>query len=152
MKGNFSHTMKTDFDNHISQNMPFLSEETGGSSSFWKEEEGQLSVDILETVDELVVISTMAGAKEDSLEIIIENDLLTIRGFRTSPLSEVEEIGPVVQHFHKECFWGKFSRTIVLPHDVKKELTTAILKHGVLVIRLPKQQQTSRIPITVVDD
>lgn len=118
----------------------------------WAEEEGQLSVDILETEKEIVVVSTMSGASEETLEIVIQNDLLTIRGARQSPMEELSHYDRILQHYHKECFWGRFSRTIVLPHDVKSEMTTATLKNGVLIIRLPKRQQTARIAVTIVED
>ena len=146
MKGNLYNSSEALYGIQI------LADSTEKKQSGWIEEEGQLSVDILETEQEIVVISTMAGARDESLEIVIQNDLLTIRGSRISPLHESAQYGRILQHYHKECFWGKFSRTIVLPHDVKSELTTATLQNGVLVIRLPKRQQTSRIQVTVVDD
>lgn len=116
-------------------------------------EEGQLSVDIFDTNQEIVLISTMAGVDSDHLEIMIENDLLTIRGLRSSPGEQFLRQGEVIEFFHNECFWGRFSRTIVLPHDVKSELTTATLQNGVLMVRLPKiQQKNTRIPITVIEE
>ncbi len=116
-------------------------------------EEGQLAVDIFDTKSEIIVISTMAGAEQENLEIMIHNDLLTIRGLRKSPGEQFLHTGEVMEFFHSECFWGKFSRTIVLPHDVKSELTTATLQNGVLMVRLPKvQEKSTRIPITVIEE
>ncbi len=116
-------------------------------------EEGQLAVDIFDTATEIIVLSTIAGAVQEDLNIAIHNDLLTIRGSRRSPTDSFLQSGQIIEFFHNECFWGKFSRTIVLPHDVTSELTTATLQNGVLMIRLPKRNQNNtRIPITIVEE
>jgi HSP20 family protein len=115
-------------------------------------EEGQLSVDVFDTEKDLIVVSTLAGASEEDIEIVIHSDLLTIRGFRTSPVQSLSPFSKVREYFHNECFWGKFSRTIVLPHEVKSDLTLATLQKGVLVITLPKKEQNTHISITLVDD
>ena len=110
------------------------------------EVEGQLAVDVAEDENDLVITATMAGTPADKLELHLQNDLLTIRGERTS------ELPANVKYFYQECFWGKFSRTIVLPADVKYELAQAEYKNGVLTIRLPKRNTQSEIPILVVDE
>ncbi|PIR04351.1 MAG: hypothetical protein COV59_01310 [Candidatus Magasanikbacteria bacterium CG11_big_fil_rev_8_21_14_0_20_39_34] len=117
-------------------------------NSDWHEDhvEGQLAVDVYEDDTDLIVISTMAGADTEKLEIYVHNDLLTIRGQRVLPQ---ESLGKV---HHTECFWGKFSRTIVLPVDVKGELSKAEYKNGVLTVRIPKKRYNAKIPIKVVEN
>jgi len=116
-------------------------------------EEGQLSVDIFDTAEDIIIVSTLAGATQEDLDISIHNDLLTIRGSRQSPTDSFLQNGQIIEFFHNECFWGRFSRTIVLPYDVKSELTTATLQNGILMIRLPKRNQNNtRIPITIVEE
>lgn len=119
-------------------------------SDNWQAEhqEGQLAVDVLQTDKEIVVISTMAGALTDEIEVYVHNDLLTIRGERQCPIEEIGEL----EYFHQECFWGKFSRTIVLPVEVKGELSRAEYKNGILVIHIPKRQTDAKIPITIVEE
>lgn len=110
-------------------------------------QEGQLSVDVLETPEDIVVISTLAGADVDTIDVAVHNDLLTIRGARPEPtVSQAAH-----KYFHKECFWGKFSRTIVLPVDVKSDLAQAEYKNGVLTVTIPKQRLNTRIPVIIVD-
>ena len=75
----------------------------------------------------LFIVSTVAGAEVEKIEIFIHGDLLTIRGFRKNPLSFEENI----EFFYKECFWGMFSRTIVLPIEVKGELANAKYQNGI---------------------
>lgn len=110
------------------------------------EAEGQLSVDILETKDDLVVVAPMAGTMPSAIELHLQNDCLTIRGTRLPPVTEA------ARYFYEECYWGKFSRTIVLPVDVRIELAESEYKHGVLTIRLPKVSAPSTIPIHVVEE
>lgn len=109
--------------------------------------EGQLAVDVAQTDDELVVVAAMAGTPPESIELHLHNDLLTIRGERQSPLA-----GGGVEHFYQECYWGKFSRSIVLPVDIKAELVKAEYSNGVLIIRLPKANTQSDIPIMVIEE
>ncbi len=109
--------------------------------------EGQLAVDVAQTEDELIVVAAMAGTPPECIELHLHNDLLTIRGERKSPIGEIGE------HFYQECYWGKFSRSIILPVDVKSEMVQAQYKNGVLVVRLPKANQNNNdIPIMVIEE
>lgn len=119
-----------------------------GSSYDWPahETEGQLAVDVAQTSDELIVVATMAGTAPDRIGLHLHNDLLTIRGERVSPMPDEAE------HFHQETYWGKFSRTIVLPADVRCELVQAQYKNGILTIRLPKRNAEEKIPILVIEE
>lgn len=108
--------------------------------------EGQLSVDVLETEDRLIVVATMAGTRPEDISLHLHNDFLTIRGRRISP------INVPAHYFYEECFWGSFSRTIVLPVDVKSELAESEYKNGVLTIRLPKAGPKKKIPILVIEE
>jgi HSP20 family protein len=110
------------------------------------EEEGKLSVDVAETNEELIVTAPMAGTPPANIELHLHNDLLTIRGERPAPAQDV------LHYFHHECYWGKFSRTVVLPADVKAELAQAEYRYGVLNIRLPKVQASGNIPILIMEE
>lgn len=111
-------------------------------------QEGRLAVDVIENDRELVILSTIAGASEHDFDISVHEDLLTIRGVREYPLKHAQE-GTVL---HQECFWGSFSRTIVLPVEVKSAAAHAEYRYGVLTIRIPKEHTDRRIPIIVVDE
>ena len=90
----------------------------------------------------------MAGAATDKIEVYLHNDLLTIRGQRVSPLVGAGD----VDHFHQECFWGKFSRTIILPIDIKPDSARAEYRNGVLVIHLLKQRVDTKITVLIEDE
>ena len=110
--------------------------------------EGQLHLDVLDKGEDLVVLVPMAGVDPSSVDISVHGDLLTIKGTRQRPREYVSTQDPYLQ----ECFWGAFSRSLVLPVAVKSDLAEASFYHGLLSIRIPKQGQTSSIPITVVDE
>ncbi|OGH93865.1 MAG: hypothetical protein A2538_03315 [Candidatus Magasanikbacteria bacterium RIFOXYD2_FULL_41_14] len=110
------------------------------------EPEGQLSIDVGETDAEIIVVATMAGTAPDRIELHLHNDVLTIRGERQSPLPDT------AQRFYSECYWGRFSRTIVLPAPVRPELASAEYKFGALIIHLTKIKNDSSIPIYVVEE
>lgn len=108
-------------------------------------EEGQLSVDVFRDKQDLVVRSTVSGAKPEDIDISIHGDLMTIRGKRESQNTASEE-----DWFYRECYWGAFSRSIVLPYDVKADKAEASMTNGVLEIRIPIRDVGERnIPIRI---
>jgi len=96
------------------------------------ESEGQLAIDVYQTESELVIQSAIAGVKPQELDILIEEDLITIKGSRKKPFKEEGD------YFTQECYWGAFSRQIILPVEVDPGRVDADLKEGVLTIRIPK--------------
>lgn len=109
-------------------------------SSLKNDEEGELSVDVYQTEKELIVKTAVAGVKKEDLNISLDNDMLTIRGNKKT--DETIEEG---NYFHQECYWGKFSRSLILPVEVDKNKVKAELKNGVLTIILPKSTNGSGI-------
>jgi len=99
----------------------------------WLETEGQLAVDVFQTEDDLVIQATIAGIKGDNLDIAIEGDKVTIRGKRERPTKDEK-----INYFYQECYWGPFSREIILPVEIDPTRAVALFKEGVLVIRMPK--------------
>jgi HSP20 family protein len=110
----------------------------------WLEEDGQLSVDVYQTKDNIVIKSTIAGVKPEDIDISINNDMITIRGSRHQEFEIDKE-----DFFYQECYWGNFSRSIILPVEVKTEEIAAELENGVLIITLPKATKSKAINIKV---
>ncbi len=116
----------------------------------WHEnlEEGKLSVDVLHDDVNVYIVSTVAGASPDRLEVYIHNDLLTLRGERINPIKPDSSI----EFYHTECFWGHFSRTIVLPVEVNGDLARAQYKNGILEITVPKRTKDRKISVEIVEE
>lgn len=101
-------------------------------SSFGKEEEGQLAIDVYQTEKDLVIQSAIAGVKPENLDISVERDIIIIRGNREKPSREKGD------YLNQECFWGSFSREIIMPVETDPQRAAAQMKNGVLTIRIPK--------------
>ena len=123
--------------------------ETKSSQRGWKgaEAEGQLTIDVFQTPSDIVIKSTIAGVKPEELDIAITNDMVTVRGRRDKD----EDISHD-DYFYQECYWGPFSRSIILPVDVEADKALASLKNGVLTIKLPKAAKLKTKKISVVHD
>ena len=78
-----------------------------------EEEEGQLSVDVYQTPDAIIIESMIAGVNPDDIDISITREMVTIRGHRKDDRSVIED-----DFFYRELYWGGFSRTIVLPQEI----------------------------------
>jgi len=97
--------------------------------------QGQLVVDIYEKADNLVVKSAIAGARTQDIDITVEPDLVMIKGRKTNDEEDADK------YYYQECFWGKFSRTLILPCPIRPEGVRANFKNGILTITLPKAEE-----------
>lgn len=95
--------------------------------------EGQLAIDVYETPKEIIIKSTIAGVKPEDLDVGIEDNTVNIRGSRHN-----EEKVKGEDYFYQECYWGTFSRSVILPSEVDSDKAEASLKDGILTVRLPK--------------
>ncbi|MCK5472040.1 Hsp20/alpha crystallin family protein [Candidatus Gracilibacteria bacterium] len=94
----------------------------------------QLAVDIRETNDKLIIVAPLAGVEPDDVRIEITEDVVIIDGERQLPISEDESSEYLVQ----ECYFGPFSRSIVLPEMVNSKKAKATFKKNVLILEIPK--------------
>ncbi len=104
-----------------------------GENQRSSQQDGELPVDMFQTDDAIVIRALVAGVSPGELDISITRDMVTLRGVREE-IQEVHDDG----YFHRELFWGSFSRTLVLPEEIAIDEAEAQEKHGMLEIRLPK--------------
>jgi len=97
------------------------------------EKEGQLTVDVFETEKDVIIQSAVAGVEPKDLDISIEKDVISIKGKRERHFEEKTE-----NFLYQECYWGSFSREVVLPSEVDKNKAEATIEKGVLTIKIPK--------------
>lgn len=103
----------------------------------WFEQEGQLAVDVFQTEGEIYVQSAIAGVSVQDIDITIENDTIIIRGTREKPI-DLAPKSEVKDYFYQECYWGPFSRQIILPAEVDSSKVEAVMKNGILTVKVPK--------------
>ncbi|OHA16061.1 MAG: hypothetical protein A3H57_00730 [Candidatus Taylorbacteria bacterium RIFCSPLOWO2_02_FULL_43_11] len=97
------------------------------------EEDGELTVDVYQTANDIIIKTITAGVKPEDLDIAITRDMVTIRGHREEAHEVSEE-----DYYSRELYWGSFSRNILLPQEIDVEGAEATEKHGLLTLRLPK--------------
>lgn len=102
-------------------------------------QEGQLAVDICHDDEEILVIAPLAGVSLDEVTITVDDDVLTIKGERSAP-----DFGDDADYYVQECFWGSFSRSIILPVTADPEKVAATFDNGILIIRIPKDHQPKK--------
>lgn len=94
-----------------------------------------VTVDVYQTKDEVIVYSApIDGLRADSLEISMENNILTIAGETIETL----EVPGDAEFLLRERRFGNFSRKITIDVAVKPQQARAKLKSGRLVITIPR--------------
>jgi HSP20 family molecular chaperone IbpA len=89
-------------------------------------------IDLLETDEELVVLTAMPGVDPDDIEVVIQDDVLTIAGHRQAP----RELAAAFVH-RLELPQGRFMRRIALPSGRYRAPHRANV-NNCLIIRLSK--------------
>lgn len=112
--------------------------------SIFEEEEGELTVDVYETPSEIVLKTMVAGVKPEDLDVAISRESVTIRGKREEDRTISKE-----DYFHRELYWGSFSRTVMLPTEIDVDEAEAIEKFGLLILRLPKLDKNRQTKLKV---
>ena len=113
---------------------------TSGADAFAKREE--LPIDLYQNPEEIIIYCPAAGVDPQDFEIILdeEKDQIVIRGNRTRPEKAVRD--PNVKDedgrfLEQECKWEAVFRKVILPAEVDSSRAEALLRKGVLIIRLP---------------
>src|SRR5258708_3714456 len=109
---------------------------TAVKKSSSKNDEGHLTVDVYQTEDDIVVRSMIAGTRIEDIDIQVTQNMVTIKGNRRP-----EEPVHANNYYHRELYWGPFSRAIILPADIDSEGAKANFKNSVLTVRLPKLEK-----------
>jgi HSP20 family molecular chaperone IbpA len=101
--------------------------------------------DIYETAEAITVVTDMPGVDEDSVDVTLEKDVLTIKGY-------VEPMQPEGYSLaHAEYNIGDFERSFTLSDRIDREGIEATVKDGVLRLVLPKiaEPKSRKIAIAV---
>ena len=114
----------------IDEESVYSDEDTGDTQD---QQEGQLTVDVFQDDQNIIIQSTIAGVAPEDLDVSITNDMVTIRGERRRQYNIDPE-----DYFYQECYWGPFSRTIILPVEIDADRAEAKIKNGVMTVRIPK--------------
>jgi HSP20 family protein len=113
----------------------FLEETVVEPTEDWlgEELEGQLAVDVYQTKDSVVIKAPIAGVKAEDIDVSVSEDVVTLRGERKEETEVTRD-----NYYVQECYWGSFSRSVILPTSTVAEKAVASLKDGVLTLTIPK--------------
>ncbi|MCK5592187.1 MAG: Hsp20/alpha crystallin family protein [Candidatus Pacebacteria bacterium] len=119
-----------------------------GSAVDIEEEEGELTVDVYEDGEALYIQAMIAGVEPDNVDVSITREKVTIRGKRVNPTHIAND-----KYHHKELYWGNFSREILLPEEIDPEISEAVEKHGLLILKLPKlnKKKSQKLEVHSID-
>ncbi len=104
-----------------------------GNEDWLNDFEGQLNIDMYQTKDNVIIKSTIAGVRPEDIDITVANDMVTIKGSRKKEENIAQD-----DYFYQECYWGNFSRSVIIPVDIDSEEISADLKDGILTVIIPK--------------
>jgi HSP20 family protein len=90
----------------------------------------RLPLDAYTTDEELVITAAVPGLKPDDVEIVMEDDVLTIKGELRAPLENVT-------YLFQERPYGRFSRSVTINVPVDADQAEAKFDKGVLTVILP---------------
>jgi len=112
------------------------------------QEVGELAVDVYEDGEDIYIQAMIAGVEPDDVDVSITRDMVTLKGRRINSSEIAGE-----NYYHKELYWGAFSRKILLPEEVDPDKSEALEKHGLLILKLPKlnRKQSQKLEVRSID-
>jgi HSP20 family molecular chaperone IbpA len=99
--------------------------------------------DIYEMEDRIVVVADVPGARQDSIDITVEKNVLTINALVDPLLPEGYSLG------YAEYEVGDFSRSFRLSNEIDRSRIEATVSDGVLRLYLPKAAEAMARKISV---
>lgn len=99
--------------------------------------------DIYESDEAITVVADMPGVNENSVDITLEDNVLSINGFVEPEQPEGHSLA------YAEYQVGDYQRAFTLPDQIDREGIEAIVNDGVLRLYLPKITEAKRRKIAI---
>ncbi len=104
-------------------------------------------IDVYEEGTDVVIKTEVPGMEKDEIDISLDGNTLILKGEKKK-----EENIEDKDYSYCERYFGTFTRTIELPAEVQADKVSAILKNGVLKIRLPRQETAKKKEVKIKVD
>src|SRR5215204_2679945 len=91
-------------------------------------------VEVVASDKDIRISAELPGLDEKDVEVLVDNDVLTLRGEKRSETEDQE------RRF-SERYYGRFERVIPLPFAVEEDKAEASFDNGVLTVTLPRSAQ-----------
>jgi HSP20 family protein len=95
--------------------------------------------EIAETDEAYSVAAELPGIDQKEIEVVVDNDILTIRGEKKEEKDEEKK-----NFLYSERRYGSFERRFRLPETVEQGDISAGFKNGVLTLTLPKKPEARK--------
>ena len=106
-----------------------------------------LPLDVYATQDEAVVIAAVPGMNPNDLEVIIDQNVVTLSG--TVPTAAESEQGKNATWYVRELWSGQFQRSVTLPFGDEAAKAEATFDNGIVRITLPKAERAKPQKIAI---
>ena len=94
------------------------------------------AVDVAEDEKAVTLTAELPGLKDEDVEVVLRDDMLTVKGEKKSEREEKKE------NFHlTERRYGAFERTFRLPETADADKISAAFDDGVLTVTVPKKAE-----------
>lgn len=93
------------------------------------------ALDVYTTDASFEVVAEIAGMSGDDIEVVIEGDVLVIRGVRERPAAKNCQ-----SYYEARIPSGPFQAEIVIPFDIEWEEISADYDNGILTVSLPRRR------------
>ncbi|MCJ7824217.1 MAG: Hsp20/alpha crystallin family protein [Anaerolineales bacterium] len=103
----------------------------------------RLPVDVHANSDEYVITANVPGLKADDLQIEIIEDVVTLRGEVKEKENGQEDV--LLRELHR----GSYERSLRLPDMLEADKAEASIEDGVLMLRIPKSEESKPKKIEV---
>ena len=111
----------------------------------------QIAIDIIDSNHAITIVAPVAGIELDDIDVALDNGVLTISGTRNKP--EDLYVGDDISIKNTECFWGKFTRNIILPDNLDFDSVRATMENGLLMVAVSKLSfANKKIQVESLDD
>ena len=102
--------------------------------------DGFPAVDVAEDDKAVMLTAELPGMKEEDVEVVLRDDMLTVRGEKKSEREEKKE------NYHlTERRYGAFERTFRLPETADADKIKASIEDGVLTVTVPKKAAAKKV-------
>ncbi len=102
------------------------------------------SIDIVEGDEEILVLADVPGVRKQDLDLSVTGNVLSLKGEKRQ-----EEAPKGRKTVRKETWAGSFSRTINLPNTVNPDKVEALLKDGILRVRIAKREEARKKSVQI---
>jgi len=97
------------------------------------------ATDIVENEKEITLTAELPGMKEDDVEVVLRDDILTVKGEKKSERKEEKE-----NYYLSERHYGSFERSFRLPETADADKIKADFSDGVLTVTVPKKAEATK--------